>query len=197
MPPALYASEIRAGILLSNGEKMKFIKSIETEYGGVKFRSRTEARWAIFFDALCIPWEYEQEGYEFAGVRYLPDFWLPLVKMFAEVKPKAFDRGELNLCIQLQNQTDCDVLMLIGQPSNKPVMAVTKYDRSYPYCLTNYHNYPNEEHRFYAAPSNEEQSWNDTEEACRIANSARFEFRQTPKRKDVINSAVFEQVFPI
>ena len=174
---------------------MNFIKSIETEYGGVKFRSRTEARWAIFFDALSIPWEYEQEGFEFAGVRYLPDFWLPLVNMFAEVKPKAFERGELNLCIQLQNQTEYDVLMLIGQPSNNPVKAITTYARDYEYCLTNYHNYPNEEHRFYACPGDEERQWNDTEEACKIANSARFEFGQTPKRKDVISKAVFDEVY--
>ncbi len=175
---------------------MKFIKAIETEYGGCKFRSRTEARWAIFFDALCIPWEYEKEGYEIAGVKYLPDFWLPLVNMFAEVKPTTFEKGEKNLCVQLSNLTGHTVLMLTGQPQNYPVTGISKYGYSQ-YCLTNYHNYPNEEHRFYAMPSDQENLWNDTEEACRIANSARFEFGQTPKRKDILNLAVFEEVYPI
>jgi len=54
------------------------IKAIETRYAGCNFRSRLEARWAVFFDHLGIKWEYEREGY--VGVRgtpYLPDFWLP------------------------------------------------------------------------------------------------------------------------
>lgn len=28
------------------------IKSIETEYNGIRFRNRLEARWAVFFDEL-------------------------------------------------------------------------------------------------------------------------------------------------
>ena len=35
------------------------MKAIETEYNCYKFRSRLEARWAVFFDALG--WEYEYE----------------------------------------------------------------------------------------------------------------------------------------
>lgn len=179
---------------------MKTISAISTEYGGFKFRSRTEARWAIFFDALCIPWEYEKEGYEIAGVRYLPDFWLPTIKMFAEVKPGAFDKAARNLAIQINNQTGFDVLMLCGQPYNAPAKAISNIGGlliDCEYCLTNYQNYPTEEHRFYSNPSNQERRWSDTEEACRIANSARFEFGETPKRDNVINSAVFEQVYPI
>lgn len=37
-------------------------KAIQTEYRGYLFRSRLEARWAVFFDACRIPWEYEPEG---------------------------------------------------------------------------------------------------------------------------------------
>lgn len=51
---------------------------IETRYGGHRFRSRTEARWAVCLDALGLRWDYEPEGYELpGGTRYLPDFWLP------------------------------------------------------------------------------------------------------------------------
>lgn len=57
------------------------IKPIETVYKGHKFRSRLEARWAVFFDAAGIKYEYETEGYELEnGLRYLPDFYLPEVK---------------------------------------------------------------------------------------------------------------------
>lgn len=54
------------------------IKAIETQYKGYRFRSRLEARWAVFFDALGIAWEYEPEGFELSdGTWYLPDFYLP------------------------------------------------------------------------------------------------------------------------
>lgn len=57
---------------------MKDIHAIQTRYRGYRFRSRLEARWAVFFDALGIPWEYEKQGYVLqSGECYLPDFWLP------------------------------------------------------------------------------------------------------------------------
>ncbi len=70
------------------------IAAIETRYAGHRFRSRLEARWAVFFDALEIKWEYEAQGYEVndrlemgvGSARYLPDFWLPELGIHAEVK---------------------------------------------------------------------------------------------------------------
>ena len=60
---------------------METVKAIETFYKGYHFRSRLEARWAVFFDTLGIPWRYEDEGFETEvhgeTVRYLPDFFLP------------------------------------------------------------------------------------------------------------------------
>ncbi len=51
--------------------------AIPTEYKGYKFRSRLEARWAVFLDALGVKWEYESEGYYLGdGIYYLPDFRL-------------------------------------------------------------------------------------------------------------------------
>lgn len=53
----------------------KEIKAIDTEYKGYLFRSRLEARWAVFFDALGLKWEYEPEGFDLGdGTYYLPDF---------------------------------------------------------------------------------------------------------------------------
>lgn len=66
---------------------MSQIKAIQTEYKGYKFRSRLEARWAVFFDAAGIKWEYEPQGFECEdGTRYLPDFYLPEYDWYAEVK---------------------------------------------------------------------------------------------------------------
>lgn len=53
------------------------MKAIETIYNGYKFRSRLEARWAVFFDAAGIKYEYEPEGFDLGdGCLYLPDFYL-------------------------------------------------------------------------------------------------------------------------
>lgn len=66
---------------------MDDIKAIQTEYNGYKFRSRLEARWAVFFDALNIKYEYEPEGYTLPdGTKYLPDFYLPKSDVHIEVK---------------------------------------------------------------------------------------------------------------
>lgn len=62
-------------------------KALETSYNGYKFRSRLEARWAVFFDALNIKYIYEPEGYALSdGNYYLPDFMLPDFGYYAEVK---------------------------------------------------------------------------------------------------------------
>lgn len=62
------------------------MKAIQTRYAGCHFRSRLEARWAVFFDALDIAWEYEPEGFEMGDVKYLPDFWLPESQVWVEIK---------------------------------------------------------------------------------------------------------------
>jgi hypothetical protein len=65
----------------------KNITPIETEYKGYKFRSRLEARWAVFFDRCSIKYIYEPEGFELSnGERYLPDFYLPDQDAYFEVK---------------------------------------------------------------------------------------------------------------
>ena len=63
------------------------IKPIETIYAGSRFRSRLEARWAVFFNWLKIRYVYEPQGYELSdGTKYLPDFYLPDSDTFFEVK---------------------------------------------------------------------------------------------------------------
>ncbi len=96
------------------------VRAIETKYKGCRFRSRLEARWAVFFDALGIKWWYEPEGFhlrfdyerfaeawetdpfirrpdedissqiykQFDGKEYwyLPDFYLPDLHYWLEIK---------------------------------------------------------------------------------------------------------------
>ncbi len=69
---------------------MSEIKAIPTEYKGYLFRSRLEARWAVFFDAMGIEWEYEPEGFVLSnGSWYLPDFYLLNFHCYFEVKRKS------------------------------------------------------------------------------------------------------------
>ena len=66
---------------------MNNITAIQTEYKGYLFRSRLEARWAVFFDQLGIRWIYEPEGLVLSdGTHYLPDFYLIDFFCYFEVK---------------------------------------------------------------------------------------------------------------
>lgn len=102
------------------------IKAIETRYKGYRFRSRLEARWAVFFDALGIQWEYEKEGYDLGDAGwYLPDFWLPQVEMWAEVKPQHFSAVEIDRCWALCAHTGYEVVLLDGMPDFRSYFACT------------------------------------------------------------------------
>lgn len=92
------------------------IKAIETQYKGYRFRSRLEARWAVFFDAVGIAWEYEKQGYDLGGLTYLPDFWLPDLSLWAEVKADMFADAEVEKAKRLLAGTGKDVVMLVGAP---------------------------------------------------------------------------------
>jgi len=93
------------------------MKAINTEYNGYLFRSRLEARWAVFFDALGIPYEYEKEGFELgkAGL-YLPDFWLPDTNngCWVEIKGKEPHLGECDKLHALADGTSHDAFLFWG-----------------------------------------------------------------------------------
>jgi hypothetical protein len=63
------------------------IAPIETRYAGCRFRSRLEARWAVFFDEMGISWQYEPQGFFVRDDKpYLPDFLLDECQTWIEVK---------------------------------------------------------------------------------------------------------------
>lgn len=100
------------------------IKAIETVYKGYRFRSRLEARWAVFFDSLNVKWEYEPEGFKFEASKYygmeetfyLPDFYLPDFDLYVEIKPCELSELETYKCERLRDKTDKPVIALIGTP---------------------------------------------------------------------------------
>lgn len=90
------------------------LKPIETEYNGYRFRSRLEARWAVFFDTLGIKWEYEKEGYNLDGVWYLPDFWLPDYCYWIEIKGTVPTDEEKEKAIRLAKECKRKTVILYG-----------------------------------------------------------------------------------
>jgi len=99
------------------------MKAIETKYKGYRFRSRTEAKWAVFFDNLNFRWEYEPEGFKLStGAWYLPDFKFVLpndVVWFAEVKyaeHEQFEGEVIEKCRALAVDTGMKVILLNGLP---------------------------------------------------------------------------------
>ena len=96
------------------------IVAIETRYAGCRFRSRLEARWAVFFDQLGITWEYEPEGYATSVGNYLPDFRIHVpddyYPYWFEVKPpdSLVDDRHRVLCVE----TAMPMIVARGMPRN-------------------------------------------------------------------------------
>lgn len=152
----------------------------QTSYKGYLFRSRLEARWAYFFDLMGIEYEYEKETYDLPSGGYLPDFWLPGVNLWAEVKPDGGFKGKpFHLAKELADVTGFCVLALVGTPKNQPYNAIHATGGMNDYLLTNHHDYPQNERRFYSCPADYER-FMDTETACEAAKSARFEHGEKP-----------------
>lgn len=103
-------------------------KAIQTVYNNYKFRSRLEARWAVFFDKLGINYEYESEGYELSdGTRYLPDFYLPEEHVFIEIKGE-YPTEEYKKMLGVFAESTGDALLLISGSPGKQVMELYCYD---------------------------------------------------------------------
>lgn len=105
------------------------IKAIETAYKGYRFRSRLEARWAVFFDSLGIEWQYEPEGYELpGGERYLPDFYLPRFcgqGLWAEVKPEYDPATKARAFVRASGLR---LMLLQGMPGARCVQVLERDD---------------------------------------------------------------------
>jgi len=105
------------------------MKAIDTIYNGYKFRSRLEARWAVFFDEAGIIWEYEKEGYDLGdGVYYLPDFWLPQLDIFVEVKGSRLSKADTIKVERLAEQSNKRVAVVGSIPDED---VFDNYDKTY------------------------------------------------------------------
>lgn len=162
------------------------IKAIQTRYKGYRFRSRLEARWAVFFDNLPTRWEYEPQGYDLGEHGwYLPDFYLPDIRdgIFVEVKPSdvTLPVEDIYRFFALSIDAEKTVLVVQGVPSDAAYEGVDHLD-------------PNWKHGEFRFTVTEEfgvslslvTRHGPTDDmtphhAIEAARSARFEHGETPK----------------
>jgi len=167
------------------------IAPIETRYRGYRFRSRLEARWAVFLDDLAIRWTYEPEGFDLGHAWYLPDFWIRLADklqrpyprglppecgFWLEIKPTLPDAAALEKCAALCALTGHCVNLAAGNigldefavwkwhPRNSTPLRSGQNCRDLDLYLL-----------FQACP--EEAQWSDLESAYETARSERFDGR--------------------
>jgi len=94
------------------------LKAIETTHNGYLFRSRLEARWAIFFETLRVQYEYEKEGFDLGKAGwYLPDFWLPAQQCWVEIKGAEPTEEELAKVRALARASCKPVWLFKGPPT--------------------------------------------------------------------------------
>lgn len=168
------------------------MEAIETIYKGYRFRSRLEARWAVFFDAIGISWEYEKEGFVLDdGTKYLPDFWLPDSQEWLEVKPKKFTEVERKKCEFLAK--DKSIILAAGLPEPKSYERLSLVNQIYE-CDTEFQPTGDakdiiiSDYIFLFYHRDEKGNWelafspdanfgySEWENACLLAKQARFEF---------------------
>lgn len=158
-------------------------KAIDTRYKGYRFRSRLEARWAVFFDHCGIDWVYEPEGYDlsqyedwFCGQRvgrYLPDFFLTSCGLWVEIKGSIPANHFLNTNEECQMVALCahtDVpfgYVFYGLPDAPSMVS----------CISD-----NDVRRTDEGVAIFSTPWVDIEKAIHAAKSARFEYGESGAR---------------
>jgi hypothetical protein len=98
------------------------VRALKTEYRGTVFLSRTEAARAQWLDDLGIAWDYEPQRIYLPalGVVYVPDFWLPTLRLWAEVKGVEPTGLEQAKATELAQVTGRPVAFLVGTPAENP-----------------------------------------------------------------------------
>ena len=105
------------------------MKPIPTHWKGYFFRSRLEARWAVFLETLQLHWRFEPQGFELPSGRYLPDFFLRLHPealadhqpagsgYWVEIKPDGEPSDtEKRLLVELARETGHNAFLVAGSP---------------------------------------------------------------------------------
>ena len=145
------------------------ISPIQTFFDGYRFRSRTEARFAVMWRALGWAYQYEKDGFALEQGAYLPDFYLNDRAVFFEIKGLMPSDREIGFCASLADEHDATVFLAVGQPAHDA--AVYRFEPRENDCTIA--TLEIELKRLGAAPD-------EINRAVMCARSARFEHGQQP-----------------
>lgn len=99
------------------------MKAKKTFYNNYYFRSKLEAKWAVFFDLMNIRWVYEPEAFICEDKsQYTPDFYLPDVSLrgeisgvYLEIKPKNYESNDIYEG-RISSSIDKPLVLFCGDP---------------------------------------------------------------------------------
>ena len=111
------------------------LPALPTIYKDTRFASRTEARWAILFDELGLEWGYEIGKYSTGYGSYTPDFALPDLDVWWEVKGAEPVRGAVLAARGLAMKDRHAVVLSWGAPSTFKRLRITNGSQEYPAYL--------------------------------------------------------------
>lgn len=177
-------------------------KIIQTIYKGYHFRSRTEARWAVFFDSAKIQYTYEPEGYVFnhngKEETYLPDFRLHNIysqeNLLLEVKDEDFYNSNEYWKYYEKLESFCEnlnfrVILCCGIPKPKAYPIIYGKSNNNDVCFTYFTTdhglsevkggIKNGQYRLWSGAS-EDDDVDELKDICAIAQKARFEHGEKP-----------------
>ena len=144
------------------------IRAIQTFFDGYRFRSRTEARFAVMWKALGWRYQFELDGFVLEQGPFLPDFYLPECAVLVEVKGTMPSDREVGLCASLADAHDRTVFLAVGQPEHDA--AVYRFPPHANYLVSTLRT---EVESLGASPD-------ELERAILCARSAQFEHGQKP-----------------
>lgn len=87
-------------------------------HNGYRLRSYTELLWARVLEAAEIFYLYEPDLVRVDDGYYLPDFWLPNVGIYLEVKGKNPTEEEIQKADAVMERTGREVMFLVGRPES-------------------------------------------------------------------------------
>lgn len=98
------------------------MKAIPTTYNSIKYRSRLEARWAVFFDHLNFDFLYEPFTIKNNDAEYLPDFWVysgfqNQNDVIIEIKPLTPNNEYIDHLCRVHDPAKSDILICVGDPN--------------------------------------------------------------------------------
>lgn len=106
-------------------------------YNGICFRSRLEARWAVFFDVMGIKYEYEPKQFTLDyGVKYTPDFALHNVRWRWKKSPiyveiKGFNNWldiPMDERVRIESFSKYEPLIILGNIPQQDETTESKWD---------------------------------------------------------------------